>query len=451
MSAEFLLQGKLAIEIRSARNLPNLDYTWYRRSNDSDPYVIVLLDDEELVRSKYLPDDNNPNWNESYMLDLNLSGEKLRFVLWDKDPGLDDKIGSVEFRTRDLWYGEPQDGWFDVMSNDGETVNGQIQLRVRFTGNDNKTLIQGKLAVEIRSAKDIPDLDFLNKKSDAFVQVVLGNDKLVTTKHVHDTHNPEWNETYLFDVCHFTKKLEIVVLEKDPTNSDKVGAVSFSVSDLLDGEKRDDWYDILGDDGRTANGHLNLCICHIPHTMEESSSYEVQSYFPARQNCPVTLYQDAHINENMIQFVGLDPEQLPKSCWEEMYMALFNAKHLICITGWSVHTNMKLLRGDNEQKLPSYSLGELLVKKANEGAIVNVIVWNYPRTGKHSDIPGMPDMGVQDQDTFDYFVNTKVRCIQSRPGKYRLKTDPFSHHQKAVVCDAPGIDPLRTLVAFVGS
>ena len=109
MGDELLLSGKLAIEIRFARNIANLDYTWYRRSNKSDPYVIDLLDTEELFRTKYLPNNGNPIWNESHIFDVNHLASKLRFAMWDKDSSRDDKIGSVEFQTRDLCCGEPHD------------------------------------------------------------------------------------------------------------------------------------------------------------------------------------------------------------------------------------------------------------------------------------------------------------------------------------------------------
>ena len=119
MSRGILLNGKVLIEIRAAKNLPNLDSTWWRKNNNSDPYVIVSLDSSELIRSKYIPDDDNPEWNESHTLGVFQVGKILRLEIWDKDPGFDDIIGSVEFSTRDLFSGDAHDDWYNV--EDGNT------------------------------------------------------------------------------------------------------------------------------------------------------------------------------------------------------------------------------------------------------------------------------------------------------------------------------------------
>ena len=59
--------------------------------------------------------------------------------------------------------------------------------------------------------------------------------------------------------------------------------------------------------------------------------YEVDCYFPARQNCLVTLYQNAHVPPEMPQFEGLN--SYPNDCWHDMYNSLMEAEQLICITG----------------------------------------------------------------------------------------------------------------------
>ena len=71
-------------------------------------------------------------------------------------------------------------------------------------------------------------------------------------------------------------------------------------------------------------------------------------------------------------------------------------------------------------------------------------------------------MGTHDEVTRAYFANSDVRCVleQRSGGKGNSLIDGtvagafFSHHQKAIVCDAPPLAgaalPYRRLVAFVG-
>ena len=437
MSRGILLHGKLLIEIRAAKNLPNLDSTWWRKNNNSDPYVIVYLDSSELARSKYIPDDDNPEWNESHTLDVFQVGKILRLEIWDKDPGFDDKIGSVEFSTRDLFSGDPHDDWYNVEDGNTEQIVGQISLRIQYVAQEDKKLMHGKLAVELKSAKDIPQ-----NLSEAYIEVILGYDELVTTKHVAHTRNPEWNESFIFDVCHSARELDIIVWNQSSLSSEQVGTIAFPISQLLDGDKRIGWYDIKMNDSKKINGQIYLSVQF--HTIHVTHSYDMESYFPTHSTRSVTLYQDAHVNDDPFRFMeGMITDTPPRSCWEDIYEDLTNASHFICITGWSVHTDIKLLRGKE-----CLSLGELLIQKANDGLSVNVIVWDYPRTGSYWNLPGLPDMNIQDQATYDYFLNTKVRCIQSRAGYHRNATTLFSHHQKTILCDAPAAE--HSIVAYLG-
>ena len=440
MSRGILLNGTLLIEIRAAKNLPNLDSTWWRRRNNSDPYVIVYLDSSELVRSKYIPDDDNPEWNESHTLDVFHAGKILRLEIWDKDPGCDDKIGSVEFFTRDLFCGDPREDWYNVIDGNKEQPVGQINLRIQYVAREDKTFMHGKLAVELICAKDIPQ-----NMSEAYVEVVLGYDDLVTTKHVVHTRNPEWNESFVFNVCHSASEVDIIVWNQGYLSSEQVGTVTFPVSHLLDGDKRVGWYDIKMNDSKKVNGQIYLSVQF--HPIHITPSYDMESYFPIHPNCSVILYQDAHVNDDPIRFMEEMITDTPsRSCWKDIYEDLTNASHFICITGWSVHTDVKLLRGKD-----CCSLGELLIQKANDGLSVNLIVWDYPRTDNCWNLPGLPDMNIQDQDTYNYFLNTKVRCIQSRAGYHRNATTLFSHHQKTILCDAPAAEPMNiSIVAYLG-
>ena len=136
MSDKILLHGKLNVEIKSARDIPNFDRykAWLDWGNDTDAHVQVVLGHDTLIKTKTVLDTSNPVWNESYVLDVCHFSTKLKVVLWDNDCfDLDEKIGSVEFLAGDLLNGEQNEGWYDIKSDDGQSVNGQINVLVQYT------------------------------------------------------------------------------------------------------------------------------------------------------------------------------------------------------------------------------------------------------------------------------------------------------------------------------
>ena len=72
-------------------------------------------------------------------------------------------------------------------------------------------------------------------------------------------------------------------------------------------------------------------------------SYELDSYFSMHRGCNVTLYQDTKVPQDLphLKMVqgphGAAPPM--NSCWEDLYYSINNARHIICITGWSGNNN----------------------------------------------------------------------------------------------------------------
>ena len=147
----------------------------------------------------------------------------------------------------------------------------------------------------------------------------------------------------------------------------------------------------------------------------------------------------------------------PASCWHDIYYTFMQARHIICITGWAVWTKVKLFRGQDTQ-IDNRNLGEILLAKAEEGVKVYVLIWSDRTSG---DIKKTGVMGTYDQETYEYFKNTKVNCCQiprememhefTDRLQNQVSTTSYTHHQKSIICDAPvpGQSTSR-LVAFVG-
>ena len=54
--------------------------------------------------------------------------------------------------------------------------------------------------------------------------------------------------------------LEFCVLDKDELGSEMIGEVAFKIEDLLDGEKRESWFDILKRRHVLKRGKLHLMV-----------------------------------------------------------------------------------------------------------------------------------------------------------------------------------------------
>ena len=117
----------------------------------------------------------------------------------------------------------------------------------------------------------------------------------------------------------------------------------------------------------------------------------------------MTLYQDAHVPTGMTQFEGMHQ---PACCWNDVYDALMSAQQLICITGWSVWTELQLFRGPNARD--KRTLGQILKDKAKEGVRVHVMVWDEATTGKNQMNPleMVASMGTHDEETYSYFKDS---------------------------------------------
>ena len=70
------------------------------------------------------------------------------------------------------------------------------------------------------------------------------------------------------------------------------------------------------------------------------------TFFSQRRGCKVSLYQDAHVPDNFVPKIPLAGGKNYEAhrCWEDIFDAITNARHFIYITGWSVYTEISLVR-----------------------------------------------------------------------------------------------------------
>jgi phospholipase D1/2 len=285
--------------------------------------------------------------------------------------------------------------------------------------------------------------------------------------------NPKWNETFEIYCAHYISNIVFTVKDDNPIGATLIGRAYIPSEKILKGPIIDRWVEILDEeDHRPVPGGSKIRV-----SMQFSSVIEdrkclwsqgihmpflgvQRTFFDQRQGCGVTLYQDAHVPDSVHPWIPISGTKyyVPGRCWEDIYNAIMNAKVFIYITGWSVHTEITLIRDPNKPTESSITLGEILKKKANEGVNVLVLVWDDRTSVPAFKKDGL--MGTHDQETAEYFKNTKVRCVlcprNPDGGKSIVQgfetSTMFTHHQKTIVVDGHHVEgsQKRTVISFIG-
>ncbi|KAL9267976.1 Phospholipase D delta-like protein [Drosera capensis] len=276
--------------------------------------------------------------------------------------------------------------------------------------------------------------------SDPYVTVCLAGATVARTRVISNSTNPVWNEHLNVPVAHPVSHIEFYVKDDDVFGADVIGVASVSVRDLIEGKEIEDWFPIVGSNGKPpkpdAAIHVRMrfvsCYRNLIDNCDNSEGRNEpkimhavrRSYFPERKGGSVMLYQDAHVREETsLPKIGLDNGGVFEQgkCWEDVCHAILEAHHLVYVVGWSIYHKVRLVR-EPTRPLPSggeLTLGDLLKYKSQEGVRVLLLVWDDKTS--HS----------------KFFINTVVGTL-------------YTHHQKCVIVDTQASGNNRKLTAFLG-
>lgn len=293
------------------------------------------------------------------------------------------------------------------------------------------------------------------------------------TRIIHnEPKNPRWYESFHIYCAHQVGNVVFSVKDDNPVGATVVGRAYVPVKDLLDGHEFEQWLELLNEKQEPIGGGARIRVklqyfdvSHDPNWARGIKSRKFPgvpyTFFPHRKGCKVTLYQDAHVPDKFMPKIPLAGGQLyqPHRCWEDIFDAISNAQHLIYITGWSVYTEITLIRDSNRPKAGGdETLGQLLKRKASEGVRVLMLVWDDRTSVGLLKRDGL--MATHDEETSHFFDGSDVNCVlcprnpdngQSFVQDLQIST-MFTHHQKIVVVDSPlpGDSEQRRIVSFVG-
>ncbi|KFO75634.1 Ras GTPase-activating protein 4, partial [Cuculus canorus] len=168
-------------------------------TGSSDPYCIVKIDDEAIIRTATVWKTLSPFWGEEYEVYLQPSFHSISIYVMDEDAlSRDDVIGKVCI-TRDMLAQHPKgySGWMSLREVDpDEEVQGEIHLRVEVLGSPGG---RQRLRCAVLEARDLARKD-RNGASDPFVRLRY-NGKVQESTVVKKSCYPRWNETFEFELA----------------------------------------------------------------------------------------------------------------------------------------------------------------------------------------------------------------------------------------------------------
>ncbi|KAM6315698.1 ras GTPase-activating protein 4-like [Podargus strigoides] len=266
-------RSALSIRIVEGRNLPAKDIT-----GSSDPYCIVKIDDETIIRTATVWKTLSPFWGEEYEVHLQPTFHSVSIYVMDEDAlSRDDVIGKVCI-TRDMLAEHPKgySGWMNLSEVDpDEEVQGEIHLRVEVLGG------RRLLCCTVLEARDLARKD-RNGASDPFVRLRY-NGKVQESTVVKKSCYPRWNETFEFELAEpAAEKLCVEVWDWDLVGrNDFLGKVVFSIQGLEVAGQEEGWFRLWPDkskpredEHRGSLGSLQLQVRLRDETVLPSHCYQ---------------------------------------------------------------------------------------------------------------------------------------------------------------------------------
>ncbi|XP_068021466.1 LOW QUALITY PROTEIN: ras GTPase-activating protein 4-like [Melanerpes formicivorus] len=269
-------RSALSIRIVEARNLPAKDIT-----GSSDPYCIVKVDDEAIIRTATVWKTLSPFWGEEYEVHLQPSFHSISIYVMDEDAlSRDDVIGKVCI-SRDTLLEHPKgySSWVSLSEVDpAEEVQGEIHLRLEVLGSQGD---RRRLCCTVLEARDLARKD-RNGASDPFVRLRY-NGRAQESAVVKRSCYPRWNETFEFELAEPAgEKLCVEVWDWDLVGrNDFLGKVVFSVQGLEVAGQEEGWFRLWPDkskpredERRGSLGSLQLQVKLRDETVLPSHCYQ---------------------------------------------------------------------------------------------------------------------------------------------------------------------------------
>ncbi|XP_012495777.1 PREDICTED: ras GTPase-activating protein 4 isoform X2 [Propithecus coquereli] len=270
-------RSSLSIRIVEGKNLPAKDIT-----GSSDPYCIVKVDNEAIIRTATVWKTLCPFWGEEYQVHLPPTFHAVAFYVMDEDAlSRDDVIGKVCL-TRDTLASHPKgfSGWAHLTEVDpDEEVQGEIHLRLEVVPGPRAH----RLRCSVLEARDLAPKD-RNGASDPFVRVRY-NGQTQETSIVKKSCYPRWNETFEFELEE--RAAEALCVEAWDwdlvSRNDFLGKVVFNVQRLWVAQQEEGWFRLQPDQSKSRRDKGNLGSLQLEVRLRDETVLPSGCYQPLVQ------------------------------------------------------------------------------------------------------------------------------------------------------------------------
>jgi len=205
----------------------------------TDPYVALSLGSEKQKTSCKNNVGGSVVFDETLSFDKQLFQSMLNVKVYDADTLSDDCLGehNINLNLEDLQVNEERETPMPFeMVHEGKTA-GKVYLM--FSRKTPAGAFAGALHITVHSIDEFSDSAGFMDKTDPFVRLELGSEKLMTScKNNAGGHKVIFNETLSFKKQMMQHHLKVTVLDSDTLNDDTLGenVIDLNAQDLQDDE-----------------------------------------------------------------------------------------------------------------------------------------------------------------------------------------------------------------------
>ncbi|KAJ6782518.1 hypothetical protein PWT90_01663 [Aphanocladium album] len=251
--------GVLAVTLHGAQGLKNTD----KLGGNIDPYAVITFNRrQELARTKHVPDNANPRWNETHYIIVTSFSDSLDIQVFDKNEYRKSKeLGVATFALENLEELNIHENERIEVLADGK-ARGVVNCDLRFfpvladkkledgTIEPAPESNQGILRFTVEQAKDLDGSKNLVGGLNPYAELLLNGKHVHQTKKLKRTNNPIWDngskEILITD--RKSAKLGVIVKDdRDITGDQVIGKYQIKLDDFLDCmEQGKEWYSLAG-------------------------------------------------------------------------------------------------------------------------------------------------------------------------------------------------------------